>query len=191
MGDAASAPARIVVPTQALTPALRDAITGPAHLGASMVVWSDRGSQLIMYVGKLVVQSLDTALVVAVDTESTEFGTQPLIVRFAFGSPQDPTTLVVATDNTALGHPLIAARWGDLFRGVVWAALVRYAVAQAGTKGLVPTGWHVSSEGLTMHAEEPVSLPELARAHVRAANAEALRQAQGADEQAQGAGGAP
>lgn len=176
MGSEPPAPGdeRIVLPVQPLAAALRDALTGPAHLGADTVVWNDRGSQLVLYVGKLQVQPLDPALVVAVDTDSAELGPAPLIVRFVFGTPQDVGTLVVATDQTALGHPLIAARWGGLFRDVIWAALVRYVVAHADTKGLVPTALHLADEGLMVRAEPPVSLPDLAREHVRAVHAEML-----------------
>lgn len=159
--------ARIVVPGRTLAQSLRDALTGPAHQGATEVAWSDRGSMLIMDVGSLQVHTGDGSLVVAVDTRTAEFGTAPLIVRFAFGTPQDATTLVAATDATALGHPLLAARWGSLFRDVVWSAIVRFLVAQAAGRQLAPTAVRIAPDGLTLQLAEHALLADLARGHVR------------------------
>jgi peptidoglycan hydrolase-like protein with peptidoglycan-binding domain len=155
------------LPIDTITAALRDALTGPANLGAPAVIWSDRGSQIIMHTGKLQAHARDNALIVAVDTESAEFGPVPLIVRFVFGDDKDPASLVAATDDNALGHPAIAARWGRLFRDVTWAALVRLSVSHATRHGLTPTSLHVTPDRLQFTAEPQVSVPNLARDHVR------------------------
>lgn len=160
-------PARIVVPGRNLAQSLRDALTGPAHLGATEVLWNDRGSKLIMDVGSLQVHTGDGSLVIAVDTRTAEFGTAPLIVRFAFGTPQDATTLVATTDATALGHPLLAARWGGLFRDVVWSAIVRFLVARAADRKLAPTAVQLTPDGLTLQLDQHVVLADLARTHIR------------------------
>ena len=155
------------LPVDGIAAAFRDAVTGPANIGAPAVIWSDRGSELIMHAAKLQVRALDNVLVVAVDTESAEFGAVPLIVRFVFGGNDDPASLVAATDDSALGHPAIAARWGKLFRDVVWAALVRLSVSHATRNGLVPTSLSITPQRLRFTAEPPVSVRDLAHDHVR------------------------
>src|SRR6185312_2434993 len=104
------------------TKAFQDAVCGPSHPGSATVIWSDGGAQILLHVGQLQAITQGSVLVVAVDTESAEFGVAPLVVRFVFGSEQDPGFLIAATDETALGHPQVAARWGELFRDVIWAA---------------------------------------------------------------------
>jgi hypothetical protein len=114
-------------------------------------------------------------LIVAVDTESAEFGVAPLIVRFVFGSEQEPAFLVAATDETALGHPQVAARWGDLFRDVIWAAFAR--LAQVSAAGKTPAGLRLSPAGLELTTHEPVPVVQAAREHVDGLIRRGLRQA--------------
>ncbi|MEV6415810.1 hypothetical protein [Kribbella sp. NPDC051718] len=150
-----------------VTAALQSALTGPRNVGASAVVWSDRGSQIVLHVGKLQLRALENTLVVAVDTQSAEFGVAPLIVRFVFGGREDPASLVAATDEGALGHPAVAARWGTLFRDVVWAALVRLLVSHADSHGLAPASVEIGPERFLFAAEPEVSVRELAEQHHR------------------------
>lgn len=127
------------VQADALVTAVRDALTGPAHRGQPAVVWSDRDSEILLLLERLQVKTLNNTVVVAVETESAEFGVAPLIVRFVFGAADDPAPLVAATDEDALGHPAVASRWGGLLRDVVWAAIVRLSVAGAAQRGLRPS----------------------------------------------------
>ena len=152
------------VATDTITKAFQDAVCGPAHLGSPEVIWSDGGAQILLHVGKLQAIPQGNVLVVAVDTESAEFGVAPLVVRFVFGSEQDPGFLVAATDETALGHPQVAARWGELFRDVIWAAFAR--LAEVSAAGSSPAGVRVRPDGLELLTQEPVPVLQLARDHV-------------------------
>jgi len=160
---------------EALAAAFRDALCGPKNLGSPEVVWSDGGSQIVLHVGKLQVRTVQTALVVAVDTESSEFGVAPLVVRFVFGKEGGPASLVAATDETALGHPQVAARWGPLFRDVVWAAFARQV--ELGAAGKQPTGVSVGRAGLQLAIDKPFSVVELAGAHLRDLVSRGVREA--------------
>ncbi len=103
---------------------------------------------------------------VAVDTESAEFGVAPLIVRFAFGSDGGPTSLIAATDASALGHPQVAARWGDLFRDVIWAAIARLVAARLRRR--CPRRAHgAARRARDQPCSRPFSAVDLAVAHVR------------------------
>jgi hypothetical protein len=149
-----------------LAQALRDALTGTAHAGEPEVIWEDRGSQILLHVGKLEVRTLDNVLVVAVDTETVELGATALIVRFVFGNARDPARLVASSDETVHGHPLVAARWGPLFRGVIWSAVVRLSEAHAAERGLQPKSIAIRKGQLHFAAETPASLQALAVAHL-------------------------
>lgn len=163
------------VATDTITKAFQDAVCGPAHLGSPEVIWSDGGAQILLHAARLRAIPQGNALIVAVDTESAEFGVAPLIVRFVFGSEQEPAFLVAATDETALGHPQVAARWGDLFRDVIWAAFAR--LAQVSAAGRTPAGLRLSPAGLELTAHEPVPVVQAAREHVDELVRRGLRQA--------------
>jgi hypothetical protein len=163
------------VATDTITKAFQDAVCGPAHLGSPEVIWSDGGAQILLYAAKLRAITQGNVLIVAVDTESVEFGVAPLIVRFVFGSEQEPAFLVAATDETALGHPQVAARWGDLFREVIWAAFAR--LAEVSAAGKTPAGLRLSPAGLELTTDEPVSVVQAAREHVDDLVRRGLRQA--------------
>jgi hypothetical protein len=101
---------------------------------------------------------------VAVDTESAEFGVAPLIVRFVFGTDKGPASLIAATDDRAFGHPQVAARWGDLFRDVIWAALTR--LIEVRSAGQAPAGLQFGPDGLQLSVQTPFSTVDLAVNHV-------------------------
>lgn len=153
----------------------RDGLCGPQHGGSPEVIWTDGGAQLVLHVGKLQVRAVESTLLVAVDTESAEFGTVPLIVRFVFGTEGGPASLVAATDAKALGHPQVAARWGDLLRDVIWAAFARLIEVEG--SGNPPTGIKVGADQLRIEFEDPFSVVALAETHVRDLVARGIRPA--------------
>ncbi|HEX5089105.1 MAG TPA: hypothetical protein VFV89_14955 [Nocardioides sp.] len=163
------------VSTAVLASSFRDALTGPKHVGSPEVVWTDGGSQIVLHVGKLQVRTVDSTVVVAVDTESEEFGVAPLMTRFVFGAERGPASLVAATDARALGHPQVAARWGELFRDVVWAAFAR--LVEVVGDGRTPVAIRVGSDQLEIAFEKPVSVVSLATTHLQDRVARGLRPA--------------
>ncbi len=152
-----------VLPLDTLGATFQAAITGPDHLGSPEVIWSDGGARILLHVAKLQVRTSGSAIIVAVDTESQEFGVAPLIVRFVFGSGDGPASLVASTDAAALGHPQVGARWGELFRDVIWAAITRLIDAQS--QGKAAGAIHVLADSLHLTVQESFSLVDLARAH--------------------------
>jgi hypothetical protein len=154
------------IAADSLTEWLRDALTGREHVGAPAVVWEDRDARVLLHVAKLQVRTAKTALVVAIDTETEEFGVAPLVVRFVFGTARSAAALVAATDEEVLGHPQVAARWGELFRSVIWAAIVRLSEAHAGERGQRPRSMSILGDHLRLASEPPVDVAAIARAHV-------------------------
>lgn len=170
---AGQAVGRVSIPV--LAAAFRDALTGPKHVGSPEVVWTDGGAQIILHVGKLHVRTVTNTVVVAVDTESEEFGVAPLMTRFVFGEERGPASLVAATDAQALGHPQVAARWGDLFRDVVWAAFAR--LVEVVGDGRTPVAMRVGSDQLEIRFEKPVDVVTIATTHLQDRVARGLRPA--------------
>jgi hypothetical protein len=149
-----------------LARSLSDALTGPTHKRAAEVIWEDRGSQILLYVGKLQVRLADGVLVVAVDVETTESGRTTLIVRYVFGSATGAAGLVASSDAVVHGDPLVAARWGSLLRDVIWAAIVRLSEAHATERGRQPQSIAIRRGQLEFAARAPASLRALAADHL-------------------------
>lgn len=162
------------LPLETIAEAIRASLCGPDHEGRPEVIWTDGGSQILLHVSKLQLHLTDAAVVVAVDTESTEFGVAPLMVRFVFGREDGPTSLVAATDARAFGDLRVAARWGDLFRDVVWASLARVVDAVSG--GRTPAGIALQPEGFVLRYEKQFSIRDLAISHVQDLTERGLRQ---------------
>jgi hypothetical protein len=102
------------------------------------------------------------------------------VVRFAFGADKGAASLVAATDASALGHPDVAARWGDLFRDVVWAALVR--LVEVTGDGSPAAAIRVGHDRIVLSFDKPFSLVDLAHAHVQDRIDRGLRPAFAADD---------
>jgi hypothetical protein len=149
-----------------LTRSLSEALTGPAHTGAPEIIWEDRGSQILLHVGKLQVRVLDGVLAVAVDVETAESGRTTLIVRYVFGDADGAAGLVASSDDAVHGDPLVASRWGALFRDVIWAAIVRLSEAHAAERGQQPQSIAVRRGQLEFAAGAPAQLKVLAADHV-------------------------
>ena len=166
-------PRAVQVSTDALAGAFGEALRGPRHPRSPEVIWTDGGAQVVLHVGKLQVRAIDNTLLVAVDTESSEFGVAPLMTRFVFGDDDGPASLVGATDSNVLGHPQIAARWGELFRDVLWAAFARLVEVQG--NGHTPVAIKVGSDQVRIAFEKPVSPVALAQRHLQDRLASGLR----------------
>jgi hypothetical protein len=160
---------------KAVAAAFRDAVCGPKHGGSPEVIWTDGGAEILLHVRKLQVRAVQNAILVAVDTESAEFGVAPLMTRFVFGVEKGPASLVAATDANVLGQPQVAARWGELFRDIIWAAFARLVEVRA--DGSTPVAIKVGSDQLQIEFEKSVSLVALARSHLQNRVASGLRPA--------------
>jgi hypothetical protein len=168
-------PRTVTISITAVADAFREAVCGPKHRDSPEVIWTDGGAQIVLHVGKLQVRTVDNAILVAIDSESAEFGVAPLMTRFVFGADDGPASLVAATDAHALGHPQVAARWGGLFCDVIWAAFAR--LVEVHGDGSTPVAIKVGSDQLRIEFEKPVSLVALAQTHLRDRVASGLRPA--------------
>lgn len=139
---------------------LRTAIAGAANAATEAIVWQDRGDEVVVHLSTLQVRLVPPAAFAAVDLESDQTGRHSLIVRFVFGDPQDPAGLFATTDEIVRGNSLLAARWGPIFRDLIWSALTRLSSDHAAERGLAPLRFSVGSAGLQLATSQSIPLPE-------------------------------
>jgi hypothetical protein len=129
---------------------LRAAIAGPPSSGPGAIVWLDRGDEVVVHLDSLQIRMVPPAVFAAIDLESDQTGRGTLIVRFVFGNDQDPAGLFATTDEVVKGHPQLAARWGPIFRDLIWSTLTRLSSDHAAERGLSPLRFSVADGSLRL-----------------------------------------
>jgi hypothetical protein len=125
----------------------------PAVLRAGVVVWTDRGDDVLIYLNSTRVKLLDRMLYVSVDLETDQTGRTPLVCAFAFGTPEDPAGLVAVTDEFPRGNGLLASRWGEALQAAVWNALLGMISDFAKQVNLSPAGFAAIPSALVLRAD--------------------------------------
>jgi hypothetical protein len=92
------------------------------HLGqgATAVVWTDFGDEVLVHVGGLTVESTGQALVVSLDLED-DLGRERLQFPFVLGV-DGQGRFVGASEDRPPGEGMLAARWGEVARIAIFAA---------------------------------------------------------------------
>jgi hypothetical protein len=144
-----------------LTGRLRGALTtSAAGTTADAIVWHDKGDEVVVHLSTLKLRFAAPAVFAAVDLESDQTGRHTLIVRFVFGDAQDPAGLFATTDEVVRGNSQLAARWGPIFRDLIWSALTRLSSDHAAERGLAPLRLSIASGRLAVSASKSIPLPE-------------------------------
>jgi hypothetical protein len=142
-----------------LTVRIRSALTGPnLTQPGEAIIWQDAGDEVLVHLSTLQIRLVPPAAFAAIDLESDQTGRGTLIVRFVFG--KDPAGLFATTDEVVRGHPQLAARWGPIFRDLIWCALTRLSSDHAAERGLAPLQLSITSGNLQFHASKSLSLPD-------------------------------
>lgn len=150
---------------------VRDALAGGQSLKSDRVLWEDAGDEALLHLDSVVVRLLPRTILIAANLETDQTGAGALIVTFALGSTQDKTGLFAMTEERVRGHPLLASRWGAIFRETVWAALLASARTHANERGKIPVALHPMKGKLTFTASAPIPVASEAAAAMRAARA--------------------
>jgi hypothetical protein len=144
-----------------LTNRLRGALTtSAAGTTTDAIVWQDKGDEVVAHLSTLQMRFAAPAVFAAIDLESDQTGRHTLIVRFVFGDAQDPAGLFATTDEVVRGNSQLAARWGPIFRDLIWSALTRLSSDHAAERGLAPLRFSMDSGSLTLAASKSIPLPE-------------------------------
>jgi len=142
-----------------LTTRLRQELTTTAAGAAEAIVWQDRGDEVVVHLSTLQIRLEAPTVFASIELESDQTGRHALIVRFVFGDPQDPAGLFATSDDVVRGNSMLAARWGPIFRDLLWSALTRLSSSHAAERGLAPLGFSVNRAGLALAASQSVPLP--------------------------------
>jgi hypothetical protein len=112
---------------------LRSRLAGDlAGSGASSVVWSQDGNEVLVHLDATEARVAHGVLLVAVDLEAAETGRGQVIVPLALaGQDDDGAGLVVATSAQPFGQAQLVARWGSTVQDAVWGSLVQLAVERS------------------------------------------------------------
>jgi hypothetical protein len=124
------------------------------------VIWDDAGDEVLVHLDSLRLRIASRTVIASVDFESDETGRAPLIVRFVFGGNEDAAGLIAATDEFAHGDPVLAARWGNILRDVLWATLVGTADQYARERGMAPQAIQVQDGHLRFRTTVDIPLVE-------------------------------
>ena len=125
-------------PSVEITPTSNGRTGSLGSAPSQVLVWEDAGDEVLVHLESLHVRVLPQALVIGVDLESDQTGRGPVVVRFVLGAVDDMAGLIASTDEVAHGNAMLAARWGSVFREVVWATLVGTVEEHAKERGLAP-----------------------------------------------------
>ncbi len=147
--------ATALVPRLAGTPADGSRPDGPADPGAG-VVWVDDGDEVLVHLAAARVRILENTLLVSVDLETDQTGRTPLTVALALGSLDDPSGLVVVTDEFPRGNGHLAARWGQALQAAVWGSVLGLSSDHAAERGKAPRGIVAAPGLLTLQADAPL-----------------------------------
>ncbi len=139
---------------------VRAAITGPNASGSEAIVWQDHGDEVVVHTSTLQVRLVPPALFAAVDMESDQTGRGSLIVRLVFGNQEDAAGLFATTDEVVRGQPALAARWGSIFRDLVWSALLGLSRDHAVERGQAPLSINIGQGALQFAASASIPLPD-------------------------------
>jgi len=143
--------------TGRLRAALTTSVSGAT---TDVVVWHDKGDEVVVHLSTLQVRFAAPSVFASVDLESDQTGRHALIVRFVFGDEQDPAGLFATTDELVHGNSLLAARWGPIFRDLIWSALTRLSSDHAAERGLAPLRFSIANGNLALAASKSIPLPE-------------------------------
>jgi hypothetical protein len=135
------------------------------------VVWEDAGDEALVHLDSVVVRLLPRTILVSAEFETDQTGVGALIVTFALGSTQDKTGLFAMSEDRVRGHPLLASRWGAIFRETVWAALLASARTHATERGKMPSALHPMKGKLNFVAAAPIPVAAEAVAAMRVVRA--------------------
>ena len=120
------------------------------------VIWTDAGSEALVYLDRVRAKITDRTILVSIDLETDQTGRTALVTVFALGGPGDPVGLLAVTDELPRGNGLLAARWGPAVRDACWAALLSLLNDVAAGFHLAPVGIAAVAGSAQFVAGQPI-----------------------------------
>jgi hypothetical protein len=152
---------------------LRSALAGAR--GRERVVWSHRGSEVLVHLDRTRVRVLDGYVLVAIVLETAQTGVQELTVPFAVGTEERLAGMVAVTERRPRGHRALGETWGEGVIATAWRAVLEVASVIAALRGsdgndhplragaIVAAPGEVAVVPQAKHAYETTPVPEIER----------------------------
>jgi hypothetical protein len=115
----------------------------------------DRDNELLVEIGKIDLAFDDGVVVVSIPVRCDQIRAAVVKVPFALGSAKRRAGMIVATESSPRGPPIIIALWGEALTALAWEALLRVSatLAQESARdldgaGLIPVALTATKNGL-------------------------------------------
>jgi hypothetical protein len=129
-----------------LTRALRARLAG----GDPVALWEERGDRVLVHAAAATAEVHAQGIIVTVPLETAETGRATVTVALALASGDESPDCVMATDEDAEGHPILAGRWGAALQDAIHDALLGLLEDEAKAGGGEPLGFHVHGGAVTL-----------------------------------------
>jgi hypothetical protein len=131
----------------------------PATVGRppTPVLWTDGENQLLVRIGEVHGDLVDSAVVLTVPVSCDQTGPVDVTVTFVSGTPGSPAGGVTVTEDHPRGPPEVVETWADPLIAFAWHTLLvaTSAMSAAGGndlsgRGLIPADLGLTKDGLTV-----------------------------------------
>lgn len=163
----------VTLPERTFERLLRFALAGAE--GRERVVWSHRGSEVLVHLDRTRVRVLDGYVLVAIVLETEQTGVQELTVPFAVGTEERLAGMLAVTERHPRGHRALGETWGEGVIATAWRAVLEVAGVIAALRGsdgndqplragaIVAGRGEVAVVPQAKHTYETVAVPEIER----------------------------
>jgi hypothetical protein len=163
----------VTLPERTFELLLRSALAGAK--GRERVVWSHRGSEVLVHLDRTRVRVLDGYVLVGIVLETAQTGVQELTVPFAVGSEKRVAGMLAVTERHPRGHRALGETWGEGVIATAWRAVLEVAGVIAALRGsdgidqplragaIVAARGEVAVVPQAKHAYETPAVPESER----------------------------
>jgi hypothetical protein len=121
------------------------------------VVWSQGGSELVVGIGAVSVQTGNGVIAVTIPVRCDQSGRTQVNVSFAVGTPDQPAGLYAATQRRPQGPAVVIDSWGEALVAYGWQVVLGLVGGLAGAAGrdaqgnrLIAAQLQASADGLSI-----------------------------------------
>jgi len=137
--------------------AARHASGLPRPQRTNEVVWSAGGSELVVGIGSVNVQTAGGVIALTIPVRCDQSGPTEVHVSFAVGSADQPAGLYAATQRRPQGSAVVLDSWGESLVAYAWQVVVGLVDGLAGAAGrdaqgsrLIAAQLQASTDGLSI-----------------------------------------
>lgn len=137
--------------------AARHASGLPRPQRTNELVWSQGGSELVVGIGAVNVQTGGGVIAVTIPVRCDQAGQTEVHVSFAVGTPDQPAGLYAATQRRPQGPAVVLDSWGEALVAYAWHVVLGLVSGLAGAAGrdaqgnrLIAAQLQASSDGISI-----------------------------------------